>query len=129
MSGPLFDFLFDFVLFSALIAWMIWGWVSWKKFRLARPEVKDYWSIAGFSLASLIAITQIVMGVYAMAIGGIPFLDPTLLAICRFCFLTGLLAIICSFIACVAEKSPLNWKAGVLSLFLWLLVIAEMMGE
>ncbi len=129
MSGPLFDFLFDFVLFSALLAWMIWGWVSWKKFRLARPEVKGYFSVVGFSLASLVAITQIVMGTYAMAIGGFPFFDPTLLKIYSFCFFTAILAMVCSLVACIAEKSPLNWKAGVLSLFLWLLVIAQMMGE
>jgi hypothetical protein len=129
VSSPVFDFLFDFALSSALIAWMVWGWVSWRKFRLARPEVKDYFSIASFSLASAVATAQIVTVIYAMAVGGFPFMDPTLLKIYRFCFFTGLISLICSLIACGREKSPLRWKALILSTFLILLVIVEAAGE
>ena len=86
-------------------------------------------SLVGFALVSLSACLEIGSGLYAQFIpGGFHFEDPTLLRIYRLGFLTALLGLLCAMVG-AGGKSPLRWKALLLSAFMLLLWIMQVMGE
>jgi hypothetical protein len=88
-----------------------------------------FFTLVGFSLASLSAALEISSGAYAQfREGGFPFNDPTLLRIYFFGFWFAFLGLLCSLIG-VGSKTPLRFKAPALLLVLMLLWMGQAMGE
>ncbi len=84
-------------------------------------------SLAGFVLASVSAALEIVSGAYAQ-FRSFPFEDPVLLRIYRWGFLLAFAGLVTGLFG-IGKKTPLRWKAPLLSTVLLLLWIGQLMGE
>ena len=127
--GPIADRIFVIVVLGALAAWVLWSWRAWIRNRPLSPNVGMFFTLVGFSLASLSAALEISSGAYAQfREGGFPFNDPTLLRIYFFGFWFAFLGLLCSLIG-VGSKTPLRFKAPALLLVLMLLWMGQAMGE
>ena len=127
--GPIADRIFVIVVLGGLTAWVLWGWRAWIRNRPVSTNAGMFFTLVGFSLASISAALEISSATYAQfRAGGFPFNDPTLLRIYRFGFWFALLGLVCSMIG-VGTKTPLRFKAPALSLVLMLLWMGQAMGE
>jgi hypothetical protein len=119
-----FDWIFDWVfswvfvgLFYVMLFGMpvvlIWGWMRWWKQDKKRSLI-PIMSLIGFALATASALLAISTEVYAKAIGGFIFYDPTLLRIYRYGVLFSLSGIMSSFVG-LWRTSALRWHAPVCS--------------
>lgn len=72
--------LFALGVYVALPAVLVVGWVRWAR----RREIGRTWpSMAGFSLCTASALLAVGAMLYARAVGGFPFYDPSLMRIYR----------------------------------------------
>jgi hypothetical protein len=92
---------------------LVWGWLRWWKQAKAR-NLFSIMSLIGLSLATAAALLAVSTAIYAKAIGGFPFYDPTLLRIYRYGALLSLSGIVFSF-AGLWGPSALRWHAPVCS--------------
>jgi len=89
--------LFVVGIYVALPAAMIWGWVRWSK-RTQPRTLPSILSLVGFTLATASGLLAISAMLYARAIGGFPFYDPSLLRIYRWGALLSLSGIVFALI-------------------------------
>jgi len=126
--GSTLDRLFVAVVLGGLAAWVVWGWTSWARHRSEARSVGAVCSLVGFIFACLSAGLEIGTVLYAQAIGGFPFNDPTLLKIYGLGLIAALLGVVCGLCG-VGSKGPLRWKTLALSTFLSLLWFWHAMSE
>jgi hypothetical protein len=112
-----------FICIAVIIpAAIIWGWMRWWKQGNKRSLI-SIMSLIGFTLAILSALLAVSTVVYAIAIGGFPYYDPTLLRIYSYGALLSLSGIVFSF-AGIWRTSALRWHAlicAVGTLIFWFL--------
>jgi len=126
--GPLADRLFVIGVLGGLIAWVVWGWVAFRRHRPQNLSLGMRSSVAGFCFASASAALGIASGTYAQfREGGFPFNDPTLVRIYFVGFCLAFLGLVFGLCG-IGKKTPVRFKAPA-SLFLLLLWIAQAAGE
>ena len=126
--GPILDRLFVALILGGFAVWVGWGWTAWVRHR---PKILGFsmmCSLAGFALASLSASLEIGLGMYAQFTDGFSFMDPTLLRIGGVGLLCALLGLVCGLCG-TGSKTPLRWKAPLLSAVLLLLWVGQAIGE
>jgi hypothetical protein len=127
--GPTADRVFVVIVLGGLAGWVLLGWRAWMRNRPTSLSLLTSFSLVGFFFASLSASLEVGSGTYAQfRDGGFPFNDPVLLRIYFFGFWSALLGLICGLVG-IAGKTPLRFKAPVLSIVLLLLWIGQAMGE
>ena len=117
--GRSVDILAMVIILGGLAAWVVWGYLSWACNRSAVSKMA-LCSLAGFTLASLSALVEISSGIYAQ-FHEFRYYDPLLMTIYRVGFFVAGFGFVVSLFGS-ATKSPLRWKALVLSavmLLLW----------
>lgn len=100
---------------------LIWGWIRWigRREVLGRPF---FLSLIGFILSTASGLLAISTIVYARAIHGFPFYDPTLLRIYRWGFLLSAGGIVLGLTG-IAKANALRWHAplaGLGTLAFWM---------
>lgn len=106
--SSLFVVLFTLVLIASPNV-ILWGWVRW--LRRSQPlSLMASLSLAGLALATASAVLAITSVLYARAVGGFPFFDPSLLRIYRWGAMLSLLGIGLAVIG-VWKPNPVRWHA------------------
>jgi hypothetical protein len=90
---------------------LVWGWMRWLK-QAKKRSLISIMSLIGFALATASAMLGALTAVYAKAIGGFPYYDPTLLRIYRYGVLISLSGIVFGM-AGLWRPSALRWHAPV----------------
>jgi len=104
---------------------LIWGWIRWIRRReeLGRPF---FLSLIGFILSTASGVLAVSAIVYAVAIHGFPFYDPTLLRIYAWGFLLSAGGIVLGLTE-VSAPNALRWHAplaGLGTLAFWMIAAA-----
>jgi hypothetical protein len=103
----------------ALPAVLVVGWVRWVR----RRQIGHTWpSLAGFSLGTASAVLAVGTTVYARAVGGFPFYDPSLMRIYRWGLLLSLAGLVFGAVG-LRWSGPVRWyapAAAVGTLLFWL---------
>jgi hypothetical protein len=106
--------LFVLGVYVALPAVLVAGWVRWAR----RRQIGRTWpSLTGFSLGTASAALAIGAMVYARAVGGFPFYDPSLLRIYRWGLLRSLAGLVFGVVG-LRWSGPVRWAGGPLKLLL-----------
>jgi hypothetical protein len=117
--------LFVIGVYVALPGVMIWGWTLWVKRREPRTAFSTL-SLIGFTLASVSGLLAISATLYARAVGGFSFYDPSLMKIYRWGALLSVTAMVFAIIG-LWRPSSLRWHAPVCAagtLVFWLAAAA-----
>jgi hypothetical protein len=110
-SASMILVLYAVTIYIALPAAMVWGWARWSK-RSQSRTVLSILSLVGFIFATASGLLVISAVLYARAVGGFPFYDPSLLRIYRWGALLSLSGIVFAIIG-VWRPGPLRWHAPV----------------
>jgi hypothetical protein len=117
--------LFVVVVYIALPVAMIWGWVRWIKRREPRTAFSTL-SLISFTLGTASGLLAISATLYARAVGGFSFYDPSLMKAYRWGALLSLAAMVFAIIG-LWRPSSLRWHAPVCAagtLVFWLAAAA-----
>ena len=118
--------LFVIGIYIALPAVMIWGWARWMKRSEPRTAFSTL-SLVGFTLGTVSGLLAISAMLYARAVGGFPFYDPSLLKLYRWGALLSVAAMVFAIIG-LWRPSSLRWHAPVCAagtLVFWLATAAS----
>lgn len=121
----MYEFFFTAIAIGIMLSVPIalaWGWVRWWKQDKTR-SVFSIFSLIGFAFATASALLGVSTAIYAKAIGGFPYYDPTLLRIYRYGALLSLSGIVFG-VAGLWKPSALRWHAPVCAvgtLLYWLM--------
>ncbi len=126
--GPIVDRVFVGIILGGLATWVAWGWRTWVRKRPDKLRAGIRCSLAGFVFASLSASLEVGTGIYAQFTEGFPFMNPTLLRIYAWGFVSAFLGLLLGLCG-AGNKSPLRWKTPALSTILLLLWLGQAMGE
>jgi len=126
--GPIVDRVFVGIILGGLATWVAWGWRTWVRKRPDKLRAGIRCSLAGFVFASLSASLEVGTGIYAQFTEGFPFMNPTLLRIYAWGFVSAFLGLLLGLCG-AGNKSPLRWKTPALSTILLLLWLGQTMGE
>ena len=119
--------LYVVLIYLALPAAIIWGWVRWSK-RVQPPTLTSVLSVIGFALATASSLLAVSSVLYAHAIGGFGFYDPLLMRIYRW----GALLSSSSFafgLSGVWRPGPLRWHTPLCAIGTFLFWFGAAMGE
>lgn len=113
----MYEFIFEavgiWIMLSVPFA-LVWGWLRWWK-QDDKRNLISIMSLIGFALATASALLAVSTAVYAKAIGGFPFYDPTLLRIYRYGALISLSGIVFAVVG-LWRRNALRWHAPVCAL-------------
>jgi hypothetical protein len=119
--------LFAVAIYVALPAAIVSGWVHWAR-RKQQLTVPLALSLIGFTLATASGLLAISSVVYALAIHGFRYYDPTLLRIFRWGGLLSLSGMVLG-IGGIWRPSPLRWYAPCCAAGMLLFWFAMAAGE
>lgn len=119
--------LFVSAIYIGLPAVIVWGWVRWLKRTQPRTWLSIL-SLIGFAFATASGLLAASSVLYAHAIGGFPFYDPSLLRIYRWGALLSLSGTVFALIG-VWRPGPLRWHAPACAVGTLLFWFAAAMGE
>jgi uncharacterized BrkB/YihY/UPF0761 family membrane protein len=119
--------LFVIGIYIALPVVMIWGWTRWTKRREPRTTFSTL-SLIGFTLGTVSGLLAISAMLYARAVGGFPFYDPSLMRIYRWGALLSLAAMVFAIIG-LWRPGPLRWHAPVCAVGTLVFWLAAAAGE
>ncbi len=119
--------LFVIASYIVLPAVMIWGWARWTKRREPRTPFSTL-SLIGFTLGTVSGLLAISAMLYASAVGGFPFYDPSLMRTYRLGALFSLAALVFAIIG-LWRPSPLRWHAPVCAVGTLVFWITAAAGE
>jgi hypothetical protein len=119
--------LFVASIYAALPGVTVWGWVRWWKRSQPRTPFAILF-LAGFALATASGLLAIAATLYARAVGGFPFYDPSLMRIYRWGALLSLAGVVAAILG-VWRPSPLRWHAPACATGTLLFWFVSAMGE
>lgn len=119
--------LFVIGAYIALPAVIIWGWLRWVKRREPRTAFSTL-SLTSFSLGTISGLLAISAVLYARAVGGFAFYDPSLIKLYRWGALLSVTAMVCGFIG-LWRPNPLRWHAPVCAVGTLAFWLAAAAGE
>lgn len=115
----LLPLLFVLGAYVALPVVLVAGWVQWAR----QWQIRSTWpSLTGFSLGTASALLAVGSMLYARAVGGFPFYDPSLLRIYRWGLLLSLAGLVFGAVG-LRWAGPVRWyapAAAVGTLLFWL---------
>lgn len=124
-STAVVGIIFVLGVYVALPTVLVAGWVRWVR----RRQIGRTWpSLAGFSLGTASAVLAIGAMVYARAVGGFPFYDPSLLRIYRWGLLLSLAGLIFGAVG-LRWSGPVRWYAPVAAVGTLLFWLGAAAGE